>query len=846
MAWSISGFTAITEVASGSLTFPAPTGSPAEGDLLVACIAYKDNAAFTLPAGWSLAGQENTGNTTVGASGVASALMAYIVRGASVPDLTFVRTGGDVARGRIVAYAGGSGTPLDTTASTTLAVADSTITVGSITTASANELVVAMLAGGAQASLSDCNATDPGTASTTSTSAAPAVGAWQRRVTSVTSTGSDTSIGIADAVRGTAGATGNIIINTSGSGGTSHHAMVAAAFKIASVVGPMTGSAALALSTSAVLAGQGALSGSSSLGLTATATAAAAGALSGTSSLSLAPSASLAGAGTLTGTATVGFTPTGSVAALTTPVFQATGMGAAGAGAVTVDWPAHSTGDVALLIVESDKDDAISLSTAAGFVEIPASALVNTAIVGSASKLAVFWCRATSTAMTSPVLAAVTDHQGAVIVTYRGCVPTGNPWNAIVSEVNDTPATSVSAPAVTTTVADTCIVSVISRGVDTIVPQFSDWGNGAVERFDLGTNVGNGGGFGIADYGFAGPGTTTATTATLNNASATCAYTLALTAVAVGAVTGTASITLATAGTVAGAGALAGVSALSLAPAGMLAATAALSGTVTLAFDASATAVPPDSGIAGTTSLALSTSGTLAGSGALTGSASLSLAPAATLAGSAAVAGSADLAFTAQGDAFAGAVASGTASLALSAAADLAGSGALAGTSSLSFAATATTNGTVSVTGSASVNLTASAILHGTVAAQGSATLAFDPSATGNLTGYLDGTALIAIALTADLLGRAALTGTAALEFTSHVTGFTDSGRAPTVAARPDSWADGAVVQPRGTTFITSRQSAGVLVSARSGGTSTVAARDDGETAIAQRPDSADLIAERP
>lgn len=212
------------------------------------------------------------------------------------------------------------------------------------------------------------------------------------------------------------------------------------------------------------------------------------------------------------------------------PAFQAVGSGAAGAGAQVVPWPAHAAGDIAFLVVEADAADTIALSVPSGFVEIPNSALSG-AVAGSASTLAVFWCRATSSSMTSPVLAAVTDHQGAVIVTYRGCVATGDPWDAIVTDVNNVPSTSVSAPGVTTSVADTCIVSIISRGVDTIVAQFSAWGNGATERFDLGTNVGNGGGFGVADYAYTGPGTTTATGATLNNASATCAYTIALTAV---------------------------------------------------------------------------------------------------------------------------------------------------------------------------------------------------------------------------------------------------------------------------------------------------------------------------
>jgi hypothetical protein len=77
------------------------------GDLFVAMIAYRSNAAFTLPSGWSLvATQQSSGNTsTLSGSSIGSGLMAYcIYDAASPPGYTFTRTGGNAAYGRLAVY----------------------------------------------------------------------------------------------------------------------------------------------------------------------------------------------------------------------------------------------------------------------------------------------------------------------------------------------------------------------------------------------------------------------------------------------------------------------------------------------------------------------------------------------------------------------------------------------------------------------------------------------------------------------------------------------------------------------------------------------------------------------
>lgn len=243
MAWSFVGVSAVAEAASGNLTLTEPAGV-ASGDLLVAAISYRSNAAFTLPSGWSLvATQQSSGNTSTGqATSIGSGVMAYIVRGGSAPDLTFTRTAGDVALGHIVAYRGGHATPYDTGSANTMPSNSLTVTTPSLTTAEADELLVA--AGCIQNNFTASGflaATDPAISSgtTTNTSTPPTAGTWLRRVTNVTTTGADVGIGIADAIKATAGATGTLQC-TDDTGTAGRPVLIVGAFKIAATGGYTT------------------------------------------------------------------------------------------------------------------------------------------------------------------------------------------------------------------------------------------------------------------------------------------------------------------------------------------------------------------------------------------------------------------------------------------------------------------------------------------------------------------------------------------------------------------------------------------------------------------------------
>jgi hypothetical protein len=236
VAWGVPKIGALaTPVTSGNLTLAEPAGIAA-GDLMVACIAYRSNAAFTVPGDWNLVATQQSSGDIDATNGIASGLMMWCVRGGSAPTLTFNRTGGDVASGRIIAYEGGhASAPFDTGTANTLGAASATVTTGTLTTAEAGELIVAMVSCGDNLTTSAFDAaTDPTTASgATDTTTAPTAGTWLERADDGSNTGADWGMAIADAIRATAGATGTIQATVSAS---ARHVMIAAAFKLSPAV----------------------------------------------------------------------------------------------------------------------------------------------------------------------------------------------------------------------------------------------------------------------------------------------------------------------------------------------------------------------------------------------------------------------------------------------------------------------------------------------------------------------------------------------------------------------------------------------------------------------------------
>jgi len=205
--------------------------------------------------------------------------------------------------------------------------------------------------------------------------------------------------------------------------------------------------------------------------------------------------------------------------AQTPPTFQAAGGEVSGTGSVAPAWPAHLVNDVALLFIESRGNEPATLSTPAGF----AAVLNSPQAIGGASAggttITVFWARATSTAMASPVVADPGNHVYARILTYRNVAASGDPWDVTVGGTKTPASTTVTVTGVTTTESNTLIVQAVARGNDSAAAAFSAQTNANLtsitERSDAGTTDGSGGGFAVWDGGWATAGATGDTTATI-------------------------------------------------------------------------------------------------------------------------------------------------------------------------------------------------------------------------------------------------------------------------------------------------------------------------------------------
>lgn len=203
------------------------------------------------------------------------------------------------------------------------------------------------------------------------------------------------------------------------------------------------------------------------------------------------------------------------------PKFQALGTLRSGTGSVTVPWPSHQIGDIALLFVESTGGQAGQLTTASGFSEVTNSPQSTTTSTTTGTRITVFWARATTSTMTSPVVADPGDHVVARILTYRGVIDNGVPWDVTAGGVKTTASNSISVTGVTTTVPDTLIVQVTSKDLDSSTVAFSLQTNPNLttitERVDNGTRSGNGGGFAVWDGGKSSIGVTGNTTVTVTS-----------------------------------------------------------------------------------------------------------------------------------------------------------------------------------------------------------------------------------------------------------------------------------------------------------------------------------------
>ena len=215
--------------------------------------------------------------------------------------------------------------------------------------------------------------------------------------------------------------------------------------------------------------------------------------------------------------------------------YRASGTFTSSTFTITPPYPGSmQANDVCLLVIESE-NQAISLSSAQGFVQVPtwSPQSAGTAATNPASRLAVFWKR-TVGGDTAPTVADSGDHTTGQIHCFSGVVTSGNPWDTGAGG-NDGGAndTSGAIPGATTTVTATLVVLITSTSFNgTSTTQCSGWTNtdlaNLTERADNTATSGLGGGHCMATGDMATAGTYTTTTVTLANTSYKGAISLAL------------------------------------------------------------------------------------------------------------------------------------------------------------------------------------------------------------------------------------------------------------------------------------------------------------------------------
>jgi len=243
MAWSIVGVGATVESVAGAITLTLPAGySGLSGDLIVACFSWRSGTAAspTKPASWNIGVEELNSNTLTTSSALPCGAVHYIVRGGSDPALGWTFTNINVNLGKIVVYRGSHATPKTAdNGGATSATNITAVSLAGLTTTTANELIVAAFCGGQESTFTALDAaTDPTTGSGAGIDATtnPTAGTWFRRGSTNTTSGADTGLTIGDAVRATAGATGNITATASVASG---QVICAVAFKLASGPAPL-------------------------------------------------------------------------------------------------------------------------------------------------------------------------------------------------------------------------------------------------------------------------------------------------------------------------------------------------------------------------------------------------------------------------------------------------------------------------------------------------------------------------------------------------------------------------------------------------------------------------------
>lgn len=179
------------------------------------------------------------------------------------------------------------------------------------------------------------------------------------------------------------------------------------------------------------------------------------------------------------------------------PAFQAAGtVAATDYSSTTINWPTHQANDIGILLIVSLGNE--TKTTPSGWNAFPSTPVVNRT-TAAGRKLHAWWRRAAGSSETGVSTSPLSTTVG-VIVTVRGCVTSGDPYDVSAVKSNTSFTTTPTMPSVTTTVGNTLIFLVSARETDDSSTTFYSGVTNAnltslAEQLEGGSNLANGGGF---------------------------------------------------------------------------------------------------------------------------------------------------------------------------------------------------------------------------------------------------------------------------------------------------------------------------------------------------------------
>lgn len=214
------------------------------------------------------------------------------------------------------------------------------------------------------------------------------------------------------------------------------------------------------------------------------------------------------------------------------PQVRSVGTFVAGATGLSPVAGTHRVNDILFLLMETEDTATMSFVDQAGYSEVAGSPVV-AGSGGVGTQLHLYWKRAASSAESNPVIDDTGNHQRARILAVKGCVTSGDPWDATPStDTEGTGSTSVTIPGGTTSGNHRLILTIVTNPTDTIVSQVSGWANSSLknkwERVNNNSSSGNGGGFALLSGELPIAGTYDATTATLETSAVQARMSIAL------------------------------------------------------------------------------------------------------------------------------------------------------------------------------------------------------------------------------------------------------------------------------------------------------------------------------